>query len=60
MLVLLRNHQNHLKDIFKCVLKKYNKLLFFLKKLIFFVIYNDENLRLEEKNIIKISEIFLY
>ena len=32
MLVLLKNHQNYLKDdIFECFFKKYNRLLFFLK-----------------------------
>ena len=41
MLVLLKNHLNYLKDnIFKCFFKKYNRLLFFLKKLFFFAICN--------------------
>ena len=41
MLVLLKNHLNYLKDnIFECFLKKYNKLLLFLKKI--FIVYNDE------------------
>ena len=32
MLVLLKNHQNYLKDdIFECFFKKYNRLIFFLK-----------------------------
>ena len=41
MLVLLKDHLNYLKDnIFKCFFKKYNRLLFFLKKLFFFAICN--------------------
>ena len=41
MLVLLKNHLNYLKDnIFKCFFKKYNRLLFFFKKLFFFAICN--------------------
>ena len=37
MLVLLENHLNYLKDnIFKCFFKKYNRLLFFRKILLFF------------------------
>ena len=41
MLVLLKNHQNYVKDnIFECFFKKYNKL--FSKKKIFFIIYNNE------------------
>ena len=41
MLVLLKNHLNYLKDnIFKCFFKKYNRLLFFLKKFFFFAICN--------------------
>ena len=36
MSVLLKTYLNDLKDnIFECFLKKYNKLLFFLKKIIF-------------------------
>ena len=43
MLVLLKNHLNYLKDkILECFFIKYNRLLFFLKKLFFFIIYNDE------------------
>ena len=64
MLVLLKNHLNYLKDsIFKCFLKKYNRLLF-----IYFIVYlfiylfiilifsqhiMMESLRLEKQNIIK-------
>ena len=34
MLVLLKNHLNYLRDnIFKCFFKKYDKLLFFEKKI---------------------------
>ena len=33
MLVLFKNHLNYLKDnIFECLFKKYNKLLYFFKK----------------------------
>ena len=43
VLVVLKKHLNYLKDnIFECFFKKYNKLLFFLKKFFFFKIYNDE------------------
>ena len=43
ILVLLKNHLNYLKDnIFKCFLKKYNRLLVFFKKINFFITYNDE------------------
>ena len=36
MLVLLKNHLNYFKDnIFECLSKKYNRLLFF-KKIFFF------------------------
>ena len=43
MLVLLKNHLNYLKDkILECFFIKYNRLLFFLKKLFVFIIYNDE------------------
>ena len=46
MLVLLKNHLNYLKDsIFECFFKEYNRLLFFLKKVIFFTIYNDGNFK---------------
>ena len=42
ILVLLKNHLNYLKDnIFKCLFKRYDRLLLFLKKDIFFIIYND-------------------
>ena len=37
ILVLLKNHQNYLKDnILECFFKKYNRLLVFLKKVVFF------------------------
>ena len=37
ILVLIKNHINYLRDnIFKFFFKKYNRLLFFEKKLIFF------------------------
>ena len=40
MLVLLKNHLNYLKDnILECFFKKYNRLLFFLKKLFLYNIY---------------------
>ena len=43
MLVLLKNHLNYLEDnILECFFIKYNRLLFFLKKLFVFIIYNDE------------------
>ena len=43
MLVVLKNHLNYLKDnILECFFIKYNRLLFFLKKLFVFIIYNDE------------------
>ena len=42
------------------LLKKYNKLLFFFKKSIFFTTYKMESLSLEEKNIIKdIRNVFI-
>ena len=63
MLVLLKNHLNYLKDsIFKCFLKKYNRLLFiyfivylfiYLLILIFSQHVMMESLRLEKQNIIK-------
>ena len=41
ILVLIKNHLNHLKNnIFECFFKEYNKLLFF-KKTIFFITYNN-------------------
>ena len=49
ILVLLKNHLNYVQDnIFECLFKKYNKLLFFekinfLQYIIYFIIYNDEN-----------------
>ena len=40
MLALLKNHLTYLQgNIFKCVFKKHNKLLFFKKNIIFFKIY---------------------
>ena len=46
MLVLLKNHLNYLKDsIFECFFKEYNRLSFFLKKVIFFTTYNDGNFK---------------
>ena len=41
MLVLLKNHLNYLfENIFECVFKKYNRLLFF-SKIDFFKIYTN-------------------
>ena len=38
---LLKNRLNYLKySIMKCFFKEYNRLLYFLKKLIFFTSYN--------------------
>ena len=43
MLVLLKNHLVYLEDyIFAFFFKKYNKFLSILKKLFFFITYNDE------------------
>ena len=51
---MLKNHLNHLKDnIFACFFKKYNRVLFFLKRLIFIKIYNNGSLSPKEENIIK-------
>ena len=42
ILVLLKNHLNYLKDnIFECFFKKYNRLLFFSKKIVFFITCNN-------------------
>ena len=42
MLVLLKNHLNYSKDsIFECSFKEYNRLSFFLEKLVFFTTYID-------------------
>ena len=42
MLALLKNHLNYLKyNISECFFKKYNRLLFLLKTIIFFITYND-------------------
>ena len=42
ILVLLKNYLNCLKDnIFEFCIRKYNRLLFLFKKLIFFVTYDD-------------------
>ena len=41
ILVLIKNHMNYLKDnIFEFFFKKYNRVLFFLKKFCF-IIHND-------------------
>ena len=62
MLVLLKNHLNYLKDtIFKCFLKKYDRLLFtYLFIYLFIYLFSFfsqhimmESLRLEKQNIIK-------
>ena len=51
---MLKNHLNHLKDnIFACFFKKYNRALFFLKRLIFIKIYKNGSLIPKEENIIK-------
>ena len=42
MLVVLKNYLIYFKDnIFECFFKKYNRFLFFLKKIIFFITHND-------------------
>ena len=42
ILVLLKNNLNYLRNnILQCFFKKYNRLLFFLKKVLFFITYND-------------------
>ena len=43
ILVLLKNHLNYLKDnIFECFFEKFNRfLLFFKKKVKFFITHND-------------------
>ena len=42
ILILLKNDLNYLKDnIFECFFKKYNRLLFLKKLLLFFITYND-------------------
>ena len=41
ILVLIKNLLNYLKDsIFECFFKEYNRLLFVLKKIFFYIIYN--------------------
>ena len=46
MLVLLKNNLNYLKDsIFEYFFKKYNRLLFFLKRITFFTTYNDRKFK---------------
>ena len=46
ILLLIKNHLNYLKDnIFECFFKEYNMLLIFFKKLIFFIIYNNEKFK---------------
>ena len=60
-LVLTKDHLNYLKDnIFECSFKKYNRLLFFKKILIFFIIYNNGKLSVEEENIIKDIRYFFF
>ena len=60
-LVLTKDHLNYLKDnIFECSFKKYNRLLFFKKILIFFIIYNNGKLSVEEENIIKDIRNFFF
>ena len=55
MLVVFKNHLYYLKDnVFECFFKKYNRLLFFLTKLIFFSEHiMIKNPRPEEDKIIK-------
>ena len=53
-LVLFKEHLNYFRDnIFECFLKEHNRLLFFLKKMIFSQYIMMENPRPEEENIIK-------
>ena len=53
MLVLLKNHLNYLKNnIFECIFKKYDRLLFF-KEINFFHNIIMETLSFQEENIIK-------
>ena len=57
ILVLFKNHLNYLKDnIFKCFLKKYNRLLlfFFLKTKNIFITYKEDE---DEKNIWRRKDI---
>ena len=50
ILVLIKNHLNHLKDnIFECFLKRYNRLLFFKKKIFFSYHIMMRNPRPEEE-----------
>ena len=46
MLVLIKNNLNYFKDsIFECFFKEYNRLLIFVKKILFFSIkYNNSKL----------------
>ena len=55
ILILIKNNLNYLKDnILKFFFRKYNRLLFFFKKNIFFLQYiMMKNLRPEEEKIIK-------
>ena len=51
ILVLIKNHMNYLGDnFFKFLFKKYNRLLFFEKKLIFLIIYNDGKFNVWRRN----------
>ena len=60
ILVLLQNHLNYLKDdIFECFFKKYNRLLIFFKKIIFFITNNDgKSKALRRKNNKDIGNLF--
>ena len=59
MLVLLKSYLNYLKqNIFKCFFKKYNRILFFEKKIFFSQHIIVESLNLKEENIIKVIRNF--
>ena len=51
ILALIRNHLNYLED--NLFFKKYNRLPFFLKKILFLIIYNDEICKVWRRKIIK-------
>ena len=54
ILLLIKNNLNYLKDnILKFFLRKYNRLLFFFKKIFFLQYIMMKNLRPEEEKIIK-------